>query len=344
MKQRKRIIGLLLIACVLIGCVIAVSIYYSQRTPEIPDSAPLDPTGENIQADYSLSENWAYFAEGEEKDADVFLICPTVDMQDEYNMSLDDTEAKTNFLGALNMELGIYKENGRIYAPYYRQASVKVYSLGEEEREPYLKIAYADVSAAFSWYLQHENSDRPIILAGFSQGADMCFRLLKEYFENETLYSRLVAVYAIGWPCSEEMADQYPQIKPARQEDDTGVVISFDCEAPELTETLINPADSKSYTINPLNWRTDGEPANKSMNPGSCFTDYNGEIKNEEIGLCGCYIDETRGVLKVTGINSADYPAVIPGLPEGSYHIYDYQFFFRALEQNVQTRINRFFE
>ncbi len=41
-------------------------------------------------------------------------------------------------------------------------------------------------------------NDRPIVLAGFSQGADMCYRLLEEYFGNEELYSRLIAVYAIG--------------------------------------------------------------------------------------------------------------------------------------------------
>ena len=43
--------------------------------------------------------------------------------------------------------------------------------------------------------------------------------------------------------------------------------------------------------------------------------------------------------MKVTGIEAADYPPHIPGLPDGSYHIYDYQFFFRNLQKNVATRI-----
>ena len=30
--------------------------------------------------DYSRRENWAYYAVGEDKEADLFLICPTVDM------------------------------------------------------------------------------------------------------------------------------------------------------------------------------------------------------------------------------------------------------------------------
>lgn len=292
--------------------------------------------------DYSDETNWAYYGIGANKDADLFLICPTVDMNDEYNMSLDDDETKENFIGALNMERGIYEDSTRMYAPYYRQAAMKVYGLNAGEWEPYMKLAYSDVSAAFSYYLEHENQGRPIILAGFSQGADMCYRLLEEYFGDEDLYDHLIAVYAIGWPCTVEMTEKCPQIKPAESADDFGVVISFDCEAPEVAETFINPAGIKSYTINPLNWRTDGFIADRSENLGACFTQYSGEIQSEQAELCGCYIDEARGVVKVTDIVAADYPPIVPGLPEGAYHIYDYQFFYRNLQQNVAERIESY--
>ena len=309
------------------------------------DAEPLDTQAEEaapVLPDYSLSENWAYFAEGEDKPVDVFLVCPTVDTRSEYNMSLENEKVKANFLGALNMERGIYEDSARLYAPYYRQASMKVYALDPAEQEEYLALAYQDVSAAFSRYLEQENQGRPIVLAGFSQGADMCYRLLEEYFGDDDLYSRLVAVYAIGWPCTEELVEQYPQIRPAAGEDDLGVVISFDCEAPEVEETFITPSGTRAHAINPLNWRTDSEPADASENPGACFTDYSGGIKSEEAGLCGCYLDENRGTLKVTGVSSADYPPLVPGLPDGAYHIYDYQFFFRALEQNVNARVEAF--
>ena len=292
--------------------------------------------------DYSQAENWAYLGLGENKDADLFLICPTVDMNDEFNMSMDDEETKAAFYGALNMERGIYEDSARMYAPYYRQAAMKVYGLDRSEWEQYFEIAYSDIAAAFSWYLENENDNRPIILAGFSQGADMCYRLLEEFFGDEELYDRLVAVYAIGWPCTQEMTDKYPQIRPAAAADDVGVVVSFDCEAPELAETFINPADQKALVINPLNWRTDGTPADKSGNHGACFTDYSGAITKEAAGLCGCYIDEERGVVKVTDIAAADYQPIVPGLPEGSYHIYDYMFFYRDLQQNVADRVSAY--
>ena len=294
--------------------------------------------------DYADAGNWAYCGIGEEKDADLFLICPTVDMRDEYNMSMEDEETKANFLGALNMERGIYEDTARMFAPYYRQGDMKVYGLEPDEREPYMEIAYTDISAAFSYYLENENEGRPIILAGFSQGADMCYRLLAEYFSDESLQERLVAVYALGYPVTEEMVQQYPQIRPAQSADDIGTVISFDCEAPDLEETFLIPAGVKALTITPLNWKTDGTKADKSLNLGACFTNYGAEITREEKELCGCYIDEERGALKVTDVSAEDYPAIVPGLPEGAYHVYDYQFFFRNLQENVKLRMQRYLE
>ena len=290
---------------------------------------------------YSKPENWAYFAEGTGS-ADVFLICPLVDMNDEFNMSLSDDYTKGNFLGALNMERGIYEENTRLYAPYYRQMAIKAYNLSEDLRTPYFDIAYSDIKEAFSYYLTNENHGRPIILAGFSQGAQMCLKILEDFFRDEELNSRLVAVYAIGFPLKKEFVEKNPHIKPAQSENDFGVVVAFECEAPEISSTSIMPEDIKSYSINPLNWKTDSTPAEKDLNLGACFTDYSGEIKSEIKNFCGCYIDEGRGVLKVPGIISSDFPAVVPFLPLGSYHVYDYLFFFRNLQENVKTRIKAF--
>ena len=282
--------------------------------------------------DYANTDNWAYFGIGEGKDADLFLIAPTVDMRDEYNMSMVDEKTKADFLGALNMERGIYEDHTRMYAPYYRQMAMKGYELDSEDREQYLEIAYSDVSDAFAWYLHHENKGRPLILAGFSQGADMCYRLLEEFDDLP-----LVAVYALGWPNT-------THIMPAEGETDIGVVVSFDCEAPDVKGTFIIPKGTKAVSINPLNWKTDSTPADKTENKGACFTDYSGEIVKEIPELCGCYIDEKRGTLKVTDVDVKDYPAMISLFPEGAYHIYDYQFFFRNLQENVGKRTEAYLQ
>ena len=282
---------------------------------------------------------------GDDKDADLFLVGPTVDTLDEENMSLDYEVMRKYFSGALEMERGMYEESARMYAPYYRQMALNGYKLEDkDEQDRRLAFAYQDVSDAFKYYLENENNGRPIVLAGFSQGSDMVYRLLEEYFGDEEMQNRLVAAYAIGWACTEDMVKEYPQIKPAQSADDLGVVISFDCEAPEVTETIVNPAGQKAYSINPLNWKTDSTPADKSENIGSRFMKSSGKIIGEYTGLCGCYIDEERGVLKVTDVDPADYPAVLDIFPEGAYHIYDYQFFFMNLQENVQNRVELYME
>ena len=56
--------------------------------------------------------------------------------------------------------------------------------------------------------------------------------------------------------------------------------------------------------------------------------------------LCGAHIDTERGTLKVTEVTPKEYPALLGFLPDGSYHIYDYMFFYRNLQENVLKRID----
>ena len=294
--------------------------------------------------DYAQSENWAYYAVGEGKEADLFLICPTVDMgkDGEFNMSMEDTDTKESFVGALNMERGIYEDCATMYAPYYRQMTFPVYSMTQEEMEPYLEIAYSDVAAAFEYYFKNCNNDRPIILAGFSQGSQLLLMLLEEYFDKPQYSEKLVAAYCIGWRITEEDIAMYPHLKMAQGEDDIGVIISFNSEAEGVDESIVVPQGVKTLGINPLNWKTDSTPADKSLNVGACFTKYSGEIKKEIPELTGAYLDESRGTLRVTDVLPSDYSSSL--FPDGVYHLYDYQFFFRNLQENVAVRLESYLQ
>ena len=74
---------------------------------------------------YAQAENWAYLEVEKTADADVFFICPTVygGDEDSFNMPMDDEDAKSDFLGATNMEKGIYDSDARFFAPYYRRTT-----------------------------------------------------------------------------------------------------------------------------------------------------------------------------------------------------------------------------
>ncbi len=290
--------------------------------------------------DYGDRAGWAYFALGEDTGVDVFLVCPTVDTRSETNSFDLNEKLKGRFVNALDMELGIYQDAGRVYAPYYRQMSMNAYQLPETERAKAQEVAYGDISAAFRWYLDQENGGRGLILAGFSQGAQMCLELLKEFYggdsaEAVSLRENLVEVYAIGWSVTPEMAEEYPQILPARGETDTGTVVCFDCEDGTLTDTLVIPAGTKALSINPLNWKTDGTPADRSRNLGAVMTTGAEPIP----ALCGAYLGP-RGELVVTDVTPEEYPPAINIFPEGAYHVYDYLFFFTNLKENVAARVN----
>lgn len=298
------------------------------------------------EPDYAGTGSWAYWRVGESKPADLFIVCPTVDLGTggNKNMSLVDNEAKKNFYGALNMERGIYEQHCRMYAPYYRQAVLADYDLPANEAEPYFNLAYKDVRAAFVYYMQHENNGRPFVIAGFSQGAEMCLRLLKEFGNESFVKNNMVACYAIGWRFTPQEAEKYPYIQPAKCADDLGKVIIFNSEAPEVTSSAIVPEGVKTFAINPLTWNCGRQKAPKTLNAGACFTDYSGAVVREVPQLTGCYIDSVRGTLKVTDVEKKEF---VPGLPlfsEGVYHIYDYQFFYRNLQQNVNLRIKTFME
>ncbi len=321
MKKWKRSLALLLAALMLLSAAAFAS--------ELPEGEALD---------YGDESNWAYFALGEDTGVDVFLVCPTVDTRSERNSFDLNDKLKGRFVSALEMEKGIYEENGRLFSPYYRQMSVNAYRLPEEEQAEARRVAYADVSDAFRWYLENENGGRGLILAGFSQGSEMCLELMKEYFggesaEAEALREQLITVYALGWSVTEEMTAAYPQIIPAKGETDTGTVVAFDCEDGTLEETMIIPAGTKALSINPLNWQTDGTPADRALNLGAVM----GAGAEPIPALCGAVIG-ARGELIVPEVTPADYPPGLDIFPEGSYHLYDYQFFFLNLKENVAAR------
>lgn len=302
--------------------------------------AVIKPVDKGI--DYASPENWAYNGIHPEKQADLFLICPTVDMghNNNRNMSLSDEKTKESFVGALNMERGIYEESLTLYAPYYRQVAFPVYALPQAEAKPYFDIAYSDIREAFLSYIEHSDPVRPFVLAGFSQGADMALRLLSEFFDNPAYQERLIAVYCIGWRITDDDLANYAWLKPAQQADDIGTIVCFNSEAINVTDSLLVPAGVKTYGINPLNWRTDGTPAAAAENLGACFTDYSGEIKKEIPHLTGAYLDAERGTLKVPDVIPKDYANSL--FPDGVYHLYDYQFFYRNLQENVKLRVETY--
>jgi len=296
---------------------------------------------------YQDRTNWAYFPENPTEEIDIFFVAPTVFGGDSVNlnMSLDDSITKSNFLGAINMEKGIYDQDVNFYAPYYRQVGLTAFQIrgfSDESSDHKVingfKTAYSDIDEAFDYYLSQ--SDNPFILAGFSQGAEHLIDLIIQNFDEEELQQRHLATYAIGWRLEEKDVKQFTHLKNAQSSDDLGVVICYSSEADYIDKSLIVP--NSTLSINPLNWTTDTTFISKELNLGACFTNYSGDIVQEIPNLTGAYICPERGTLKIIDITAVEYPPVLPIFSEGEYHIYDYMFFYRNLQKNVRTRINKY--
>ncbi|HEY8434386.1 MAG TPA: DUF3089 domain-containing protein, partial [Sphingomicrobium sp.] len=133
--------------------------------------------------------------------AAVFYIHPTTYLEnDRWNAPLQaggDTAFRTNLF--VQSQASAFNGAGEIWAPYYRQAAFGAFLLDSADAEEALDFAYGDVAAAFDEFVR-EAGDRPIILAGHSQGALHLERLLREKVAGQPIAKRIVAAYVVGWP------------------------------------------------------------------------------------------------------------------------------------------------
>ena len=327
---------------------VCVTLTACGQTPVTEPSQKSDTMPEWQALDYSDSFNWNYLGEGENKPADAFIV-PTTVIVDGIGNAPADEETFVREGKANNRLKDIVDNECTIYAPNYRQATLMTY--GAEDNEIYFARAYEDIRAAFRYFLDHFHEEgRPLVLMGFSQGGQMVKKLLEEFFAGDekeavSLRKDLSAAYVIGYGIETDWLKEYPDVPAASGEDDTCVIVSFDCEMPEVEDSLILQKGEEYAAINPLNWKTDSTVAEASENLGMVINNGRGEVIAEAVNFCGAYLDETsRHALKVTGIEYEDYKNTIPVLPEGSLHSYDFAFFFRNLEKNVSVRIQRVLE
>lgn len=291
--------------------------------------------------EYEDESLWVYQEVDKEVDVDTFFIGPAATTGSAETPYLDYNNEKhmSKFAGAVKMEKGIYDTDTRFFAPYYRQALLYVYTLDKTERVKYLDQAYEDVKNAFEYYLDNLNDGNKIIIAGFSEGADMALRLLADYVNNNKFYNKFIACYAIGNIVTDEYLNSNDRLVFASGEVDQKVIVSFNCEDPNTTESFLIYNDEKTNSINPLTWTVDYNVADKSLNKGAVFLNSYGEITSTVDQFTGCYIDPVRNTLKVTDVNKEEYNGMKDLMGDGVFHLYDYQFFYENLKENVSKRI-----
>jgi hypothetical protein len=227
--------------------------------------------------DYSDADNWLSVSDAVHE-VDVFYLYPTAWTRQEgepYYCDIDNESMRQTAPYDLLAQASAYETAGNIFAPYYRQLDAAyLLTLPIEEQEQYVYgVPYTDVTAAFEYYLENYNEGRPFILAGHSQGSEMVKLLLTDYMKDHPdVYGRMVTAYVIGYSITQDDLDSNPHLKFAEGPDDTGVIISYNTEAPEIggASPVALPG---SVSINPISWTRTEEPASADQNLGSRFYD-----------------------------------------------------------------------
>lgn len=210
----------------------------------------------------------------------------------------------------------------RFFSPYYRHITLDTWATLNEDtiNRRYLDVAFVDIKNAFNHFLNERDSDRPLILAGFSQGGKSVVELLK--ILSEDIREKLVAAYVMGYKVTPDDLTTAPWIKPAQRADDTGVVVSYNSvsEVEYIKPVVASPT---VMCINPVNWRTDGTPA----------------VLDDTITVT---LSNKYNVLVVEGYDGSSLPNILDILNVGDYHGAEPWLYSECLRENFKTRINAF--
>ena len=298
-------------------------------------------------ADYADAAHWLSLPSSVEKKVDVFYLYPTVfqkiDKTDPNICNIDNPIMLKNSKIALAFQASAFETVGNIFAPYYRQADA-AYTLSlpyEEQAKIIGGIPKADVFAAFDYYIKNYNQGRPFILAGHSQGSNVLLYLLSDYMKKHPeVYARMIAAYVIGYSVTQEYLAQNPHLKFAEGPNDTGVIISYNSEAPKVEG--VNPVLLPgAIAINPITWTLEEKPASAAESLGSITMDKSGKmipIKN----YADARVNKSRGVVICSTV---DVDNLSPGnqvFPKGVYHHYDYLFYYYNIRKNAADRSQNF--
>jgi len=288
--------------------------------------------------DFGKKSNWISFPdEIREHQVDVFYVYPTILFsKTPENMNTSDEELRKLARGVFTEQSGVFKNECNVYAPYYAQMSIAVLSLTGPEYNQHFNLAYEQVKSAFLYYIKNENQGKPFFLAGHSQGSLMLLNLMKEMFDDKELKKQLIAAYIIGYSITADDLKNYPWLNIAQSDDDTGVIITYNTQSPDATGSpVLLPT---AACVNPLNWTTQKTYASADLNLGAVFFNEAEQIDQEIPHYTDAQIGENNALL-VTGPDPNNfYTEGVSFFPIGVFHKYDYQFFYRNLEQNIQIR------
>lgn len=275
-----------------------------------------------------------------------FYIHPTTYLQtDRWNAPLrPGGQAESNLGLFLKSQASAFNGVSDIWAPRYRQAAFGAFLLTSRDATKALDLAYSDVRAAFDRFLAEVAPDRPLILAGHSQGALHLLRLLAE--RRDALRGRVVAAYVVGWPVGVRSDLPAVGLPACAAPDQRGCLLSWQSFAEPAATGLVTDAwvgtrgltgarreRDEMLCVNPLTG-TAGAAAPASANLGTLVPDAGLADARLVEGAVAAACD--KGFLTISGDIPAMGSFVLPG---NNYHVYDYALFWANIRADAERRL-----
>ena len=293
----------------------------------------------------------AGYAPGTTPGAAIFFVHPTSYLgRDHWNAPLTDREANDRAALFLRGQASAFNAAGQIWAPRYRQATFGAFLTNVADAQKALDLAYRDVSAAFDAFLTQIGPDRPIILAGHSQGALHLERLLRDRVAKDpVLAKRIVAAYVVGWPISTTTDLPALGLPACRAADQPGCILSWESFAEPADPALILDTydattgfdgrprkDTPILCTNPLTGTPDAA-APAAANLGTLYPSADLSSASIVAGRVPARCAGRGFLLIGEPPNLGSY--VLPG---NNYHVYDYSLFWANVRADAARRLAAF--
>jgi hypothetical protein len=299
---------------------------------------------------YAQASNWLARPSRPRKKVDVFYLYPTsyVKMSATAPIisTINDPMMVAGAKESFAEQATAFDTIANVYAPFYRQAdALTVLSSPLATQNKIITgTPTHDATAAFAYYIDHYNHGRPLILAGHSQGSDVLLFLLSGYLKHHpAVYRRMVAAYVIGYGVTRGYLAANPKLKFATEATDTGVIVSWNTEAPGLTITnpVVQPG---ALAIDPVTWTRSERPAPAKRSLGSLLLNAAGKLVKVD-HYADARVDQRRGVVVCSTCSVSQYAPGSPfGFPRGIFHKHDYTFYYFDLRHNAAVRMQHYLD
>lgn len=316
----------------IVRCIVAMmSAFIMVGVTSCDDSYAAAPSGEATyipaEPDYATDLMWVnYCNDVTGEGADVFYVPSTW----EYDWTTPDglichyaDPSRPDHRADMKIEIdGVadYMSPGNnFYSPFYRHVTLDTWATLNEDtiNSRYFAVSFPDVKHAFDHFIHNFNSERPFILAGFSQGGKSVVELMKTM--PDSLQSRMIAAYVMGYKITPADTITAPWIKTAEGATDTGVTICYNSVS-DVRYTKPIVSEPNVMAINPVNWVTDATPA----------------TLDDTITVT---LHPTAKVLVVEGYDGSSLPNILNILNVGDYHGAEPWLYSSSLRQNFADRI-----